>query len=91
MAIIRLANFTAVLRIHDGYPALPEFLNMFLQSIYQTGITKRMQTQTTGIHNLVFDQFLAIPILLPPITEQSRIIDKINTLFQILDNINAEL
>ena len=85
------SNFTAVLRIHDGYPALPEFLNMFLQFIYQTGITKRMQTQTTGIHNLVFDQFLAIPILLPPITEQSRIIDKINTLFQIFDNINAEL
>ena len=85
------SNFTSVLRIYNGYPVLPEFLNMFLQSIYQTGITKRMQTQTTGIHNLIFDQFLAIPILLPPITEQSRIINKVNELFQLLDNISADL
>ena len=85
------SNFTSVLRIYDGYPAIPEFLNMFLQSIYQTGVTKRMQTQTTGIHNLIFDQFLAIPVLLPPIAEQSRIIKKVNELFQILDNISANL
>ena len=85
------SNFTSVLRIYDGYPAIPEFLNMFLQSIYQTGITKRMQTQTTGIHNLIFDKFLAIPILLPPITEQSRIINKVNELFPLLDNISADL
>ena len=85
------SNFTSVLRIYDGYPAISEFLNMFLQSIYQTGITKRMQTQTTGIHNLIFDKFLAIPILLPPITEQSRIINKVNELFPLLDNISADL
>ena len=85
------SNFTSVLRIYDGYPAIPEFLNMFLQSIYQTGVTKRMQTQTTGIHNLIFDQFLAIPVLLPPIAEQSRIIKKVNELFPLLDNISADL
>lgn len=85
------SNFTAVLRINDGYPALPEYLNMYLQAVYQTGITKSMQTQTTGIHNLIFDQFLAIPILVPPITEQYRIVDKVNELFQILDSISAEL
>ena len=85
------SNFTSVLRIYDGYPAIPEFLNMFLQSIYQTGVTKRMQTQTTGIHNLIFDQFLDIPVLLPPIAEQSRIINKVNELFQLLDNMSADL
>lgn len=85
------SNFTAVLRIIDGYPVLPEYLNMYLQAVYQTGITKSMQTQTTGIHNLIFDQFLAIPILVPPITEQYRIVDKVNELFQILDSISAEL
>jgi len=85
------SNFTSVLRIYDGYPALPEYLNMYLQAVYQTGITKRMQTQTTGIHNLIFDQFLAITIELPPLVEQHRIINKVNELFQILDNISAEL
>ena len=85
------SNFTSVLRIYDGYPALPEYLNMYLQAVYQTGITKRMQTQTTGIHNLIFDQFLAIPIKLPPLAEQRRIINKVSELSQILDNISAEL
>ena len=85
------SNFTSVLRIHDSYPALPEYLNMYLQAVYQTGITKRMQTQTTGIHNLIFDQFLAIPIKLPPLVEQRRIINKVKELFQILDNISANL
>ena len=85
------SNFTSVLRIYGGYPALPEYLNMFLQTIYQTGITKRMQTQTTGIHNLIFDQFLAIPVLLPPIGEQSRIMNKVYELFQLLDSISADL
>ena len=85
------SNFTSVLRIHDSYPALPEYLYMYLQAVYQTGITKRMQTQTTGIHNLIFDQFLAIPIKLPPLVEQRRIINKVKELFQILDNISAEL
>ena len=50
-----------------------------------------MQTQTTGIHNLIFDQFLAIPIKLPPLAEQRRIINKVSELSQILDNISAEL
>ena len=85
------SNFTSVLRIYDGYPALPEYLNIYLQAVYQTGITKRMQTQTTGIHNLIFDQFLAIPIKLPPLAEQRRIINKIDELFLIIDNISAEL
>ena len=85
------SNFTSVLRIYDGYPALPEYLNMYLQAVYQTGITKRMQTQTTGIHNLIFDQFLAIPIKLPPLAEQRRIINKVSELSQILDNISANL
>ena len=50
-----------------------------------------MQTQTTGIHNLIFDQFLAILIKLPPLAEQRRIINKVSELSQILDNISAEL
>jgi len=85
------SNFTAVLRINDGYPVLPEYLNLFLHLVYQKGITKRMQTQTTGIHNLIFDQFLAIPIMLPPLSEQKRLVDKVEYLSQILDRITAEL
>lgn len=85
------SNFTAVLRINEGYPVIPEYLNRFLLYIYLKGITKLMQTQTTGIHNLIFDQYLSIPVLLPPINEQKRITSKLVELNQILDCISANL
>lgn len=70
---------------------MPEFLNLFLRAVYQKGVTKRMQTQTTGLHNLIFEQFLAIPVVLPPVAEQVRIIDKVNEFSHTLDSICAEL
>lgn len=85
------SNFTAVLRINEDYPVIPEYLNRFLLYIYLKGITKLMQTQTTGIHNLIFDQYLSIPVLLPPINEQKRITSKLVELNQILDCISANL
>ena len=36
-------------------------------------------------------EYSKLPIPIPPSAEQSRIINKINELFQILDNISAEL
>ena len=85
------SNFTSVLRIIDGYPVLPDYINCFLHSLYLKGITKEMQTQTIGIHNLIFDQFLSIQILLPPLTEQERIVSEINRYNELLDKISAEL
>ncbi len=85
------SNFTAVLRINEGFPVLPEYLNMFLHAVYQQGITKRMQTQTTGIHNLIFDQFLTMTVLLPSLAEQKRIMKKVYEINQIIDSISSEL
>ena len=85
------SNFTAVLRIIEGYPLLPEYLNMYLHALYQQGITKEMQTQTTGIHNLIFDQFLTISVMIPPIEEQKRIINKVCEIELIINSISANL
>lgn len=85
------SNFTAVLRINENFPVLPKFLNLFLHNSYNKGVTKRMQTQTTGIHNLIFDQYLEIPVLIPPLAEQNRIINKIEMLFELLNSFSFEL
>ena len=85
------SNFTSVLRVNDGFPVLPEYLNMFLHAVYQQGTTKKMQTQTTGIHNLIFDQFLTMPVLLPSLAEQKRIMRKVYEIKQVIDNISSEL
>ena len=50
-----------------------------------------MQTQTTGLHNLILDKFLLMPIYLPPSSEQKRIIDKIEMIFATLDMIMESL
>ncbi len=85
------SNFTAVLRIKENFPVLPKYLSLFLHNSYNKGVTKGMQTQTTGIHNLIFDQYLEIPVLIPPLAEQIRIINKIEMLFELLNSISVEL
>ena len=52
---------------------------------------KSMQTQTTGLHNLILDKYLAMPLYLPPYSEQKRIINKIEDMFEKLDAIMESL
>lgn len=48
---------------------------------------KQMQTQTTGLHNLLTDMFLAAPIPIPPVGEQESIVLAIEKLFRTVDGI----
>ena len=85
------SNFTMVLRIKYSNTILSKFLYYYILAIYQTGAMRLMQTQTTGLHNLILDKFLLMPIYLPPSSEQKRIIDKIEMIFATLDMIMESL
>ena len=50
-----------------------------------------MQTQTTGLHNLILDKYLAMPLYIPPYQEQKRIVDAIHKAFEKLDTIMESL
>lgn len=52
---------------------------------------RSMQTQTTGLHNLILDKYLAMPLYLPPYSEQQRIIKRIEVIFNTLDTIMESL
>ena len=81
------SNFTMSLRILDKGLILPKYLYYALQYKYRRGDMKQMQTQTTGLHNLLTDKFLSSPIPIPPVSEQEKIVEAIEDLFRTVDGI----
>ena len=84
-----VSNFTSILRIKDQNVIIPEFLYKYLLFVYYSGVTKAMQKATTGIHNILFDKFLAIQIPIPSIVEQERIVSLLDLEFAKIDAIKA--
>lgn len=67
------SNFVQLLRINTN-ECLPEYLFTYLRVIYKLGYMEYIQNQTTGIRNLIFEDFLSIPIPIPSdLTTQARI------------------
>ena len=85
------SNFTMALRIYDKENISPDYIYYYLLAMYRSGLMHQMQTQTTGLHNLILEKYLSIPIFIPPINEQKRILSSIETLFNQLDAIAGNL
>ena len=85
------SNFTMSLRIKDKSHIIPEYLFYALQSMYRRGDMRQMQTQTTGLHNLLTDVFMSAQIPIPPLNEQKRIVTAIENHFQTLDSVRSLL
>ena len=90
-AVFSFSNFTMVLRIHYKDVLSYKYLYYYIMDKYQKGEMRLMQTQTTGLHNLILDKYLDIPLCLPPYQEQQRIINKIEETFGVLDLIMENL
>ena len=89
--VFSYSNFTMVLRIKYKELVLSKFLYYYILAKYKAGVMKSMQTQTTGLHNLILDKYLSMPLYLPPYSEQERIINKIEDMFEKLDAIMESL
>ena len=89
--VFSFSNFTMVLRVKDKNIVSSKFLYYYILYKYQKGVMRSMQTQTTGLHNLILDKYLAMPLYLPPYSEQQRIIKRIEVIFNTLDTIKESL
>ena len=89
--VFSFSNFTMVLRMRYNDTILSKYLYYCILAKYQTGAMRLMQTQTTGLHNLILDKFLSMPIYIPSHSGQERIVDRIETIFISLDMIMERL
>ena len=84
------SNFTAALRT-DTSLLSPEFLYFVLYAYYFQGKTLYLQSKTTGIHNLDFKGFMDLPIPVPPLPTQQRIVAELDCISGILEKKRQQL
>ncbi len=78
------SNFTSALRIKNPEELNFYYLHFFLHNLYISGVTEKLQTNSTGIRNLQMDMYKAIEVPIIPMNEQLELVKKINYM-------NAEL
>lgn len=79
------SNFTSILRIKDKKQLSSKYLYNFILYRYKEGDMADMQSHSTGIHNLDYEKYLAIEIPVPSLTEQERIVEKLDEAFAKID------
>ena len=85
------SNFTCTLRIINSNLISPVFLHYALFGAYLRGDTFKMQSKTTGIHNLDFKAYNRLQIPIPPLTEQQRIVEELDLLSSIIEKKKEQL
>ena len=85
------SNFTATLRIKDINIIDPFFLHKSLYFYYKNGETFKMQSKTTGLHNLNMKDYLNLSIPLPSLKEQERIVAELDLLSGIIEKQKQQL
>jgi len=83
------SNFTSVIRISKPKSVDFAYLHRFLFFSYLSGATETMQSHSTGIRNLKFDDYKAIKIPLPPLTEQQQILSILDEAFASIATVKA--
>ena len=83
------SNFTSVVRISNPEKVDFNYLHRFLFFSYISGITEIMQSHSTGIRNLKFDEYKSIGIPLPPLAEQQRIVAILDEAFEAIATAKA--
>ena len=69
------SNFLQCIRINET-KCLPYYLFVYLKSIYALNYMEYLQNQTTGIKNLIWEEFTDTPIVLPPKDTQEKLAEE---------------
>ncbi|MDE1952581.1 MAG: restriction endonuclease subunit S [Betaproteobacteria bacterium] len=83
------SNFTAAIRVINPSELDGRYLHKFLHWVYLSGRTETMQSHSIGIRNLNGDAYKAIPVPLPPLPEQRRIVAILDEAFEAIATAKA--
>lgn len=83
------SNFTSIIRVKSSKQLDFTYLHRYLFFLYISGETEKMQSHSTGIRNLKFDEYKAIKIPFPSIQEQKRIVSILDKAFAAIDKAKA--
>lgn len=76
------SNFTSTIRIKNPKEIDFNYLHKILYLKYISGETQKMQSHSTGIRNLNINLFKNIDINFPDMSEQKRIVKKLDKIFE---------
>ena len=79
------SNFTSRIRKKENVNINETYLWAILNHIYQKGVTKDFQSQTSGIRNLNVNLYKQLKIPLPPLSIQEEIVSEIDSYQKIID------
>lgn len=85
------SNFTGTLRIKNPKELNSRYLYRCLVAHYLRGETRKLQSKTTGLHNLDMKGYLKLPIPVPPLDEQQRIVAELDLLTEVIDKRRMQL
>ena len=69
--------------------ALPAFIRIWMSAPAQREFIERTSKSTSGVNNLNAEELRSLPLLLPPISEQTEIVRRVEALFALADRIEA--
>ena len=75
------SNFTSLMRVKNPKELNFNYLHKYLFFSYLSRATEKMQSHSTGIRNLKFDEYKQILVPLPPLPEQKRIVGILDKAF----------
>ncbi|HAN18207.1 MAG: hypothetical protein A2X13_07515 [Bacteroidetes bacterium GWC2_33_15] len=75
------SNFVHKFRVNESI-VNPDFVFNYLKTIHNIKITDVMQSQTNGIRNLIMNEYLSLPISVPPLDTQKGIAEHITGIRQ---------
>lgn len=83
------ANFIQRISLNDNVNA--KFVYYCLQQMYEMGITAGMQSQTTGIRNLDWKQYIKVLLPKPSLAEQSAIAAILSKVDEAIASVHASI
>ncbi|MCM8797700.1 MAG: restriction endonuclease subunit S [Candidatus Omnitrophica bacterium] len=83
------SNFLQCFRINNE-KCLPAYLFSYLRAIYSLNYMEYLQNQTTGIKNLIMEEYLSIPVILPSLEIQQKIADEVRKRMQEAQGLRTE-